>query len=371
MKWGVFSLSQVPDLSRVPEAFDEDFVFFQQAEALGYDTIWIAEHLFSSYGLVTSTQVLAAAIAKATERIKIGTAVVVIPFNHPLRTASDFALVDILSHGRLLFGAGRAYQPHEFLGLGVPMDQSREMYSEGLDIVVRAWSEDKITAEGEFWRIAQPVQVLPKPIQKPHPPVYQACISPESFKSAAQGGWHLQLASPFTYRTYREQWIEKLAENLEIYERECEKHGRDPKAAERMLLVPFYVADSDQEARETFGKHVEWFYSKVTSSQQAVPGQASLVKGYELTMSESRKTLAGGYLSFEMLHKYGAAIAGNPGTCVEKLNHLRERLGITEFVLWFNIGGMPVDNSVKAMALAKQEVAPHVEAMAASHAAAD
>jgi alkanesulfonate monooxygenase SsuD/methylene tetrahydromethanopterin reductase-like flavin-dependent oxidoreductase (luciferase family) len=337
--------------------------FFQEAERLGYDTVWIAEHLFSTYGLVTSTQVLAAAIAKATTRIKIGTAVVVIPFNHPLRTASDFALVDHLSHGRLLFGAGRAYQPHEFQGLGVPMEESREMYAEGLELVRRAWTEEKIAADGRYWKIPQPVEVLPKPYQKPHPPIYQACISPDSFRTAAQGGLNLQLASPFTYRTYREAWIDKLAENLGIYESECVALGRDPKAAERVLLLPFFVAETDAKAQAVYRERVEWFYAKVTANQQAVPGQAPTVRGYEFTMAESRKTLAGGYLGFDMLLKYGAAIAGSPDTCVARLNLLRERFGITEFVLWYNIGGMPLANSIEAMSLMKREVAPRVEAM--------
>src|ERR1044071_3288780 len=137
-KFGVFSLSQFPDLAKVVESFDNDLGFFELAEQLGYDKVWIAEHLFSTYGLVTSTQVYAAAIAQRTKKLRIGMAVCAIPFNHPLRTASDFALVDILSHGRLAFGVGRSYQPHEFVGLGVPMDQSREMLAEGLDIVLKS-----------------------------------------------------------------------------------------------------------------------------------------------------------------------------------------------------------------------------------------
>ena len=210
MKFGIFSLSQMPDQAGRVEAFDSDFRQFELAEELGYDSVWLAEHLFSTYGIVTSTQVLAAAVARRTERIKIGTAVVVIPFNHPLRTASDFALVDVLSHGRLLFGAGRAYQPHEFVGLGVPIEESREMYAEGMDVVLRAWTEETIAHQGKYWTVPEPVEVLPKPVQQPHPPVYQACVSPESFETAAAEGWHLQLASPFTYRTYREAWIDKL-----------------------------------------------------------------------------------------------------------------------------------------------------------------
>jgi alkanesulfonate monooxygenase SsuD/methylene tetrahydromethanopterin reductase-like flavin-dependent oxidoreductase (luciferase family) len=190
-RFGVFSLSQFPDLSKVVESFDDDLGFFELAEQLGYDKVWIAEHLFSTYGLVTSTQVYAAAIAQRTKKIRIGMAVCAIPFNHPLRTASDFALVDILSHGRLDFGVGRAYQPHEFIGLGVPMEKSREMLAEGLDILLKAWTQQRLSYQGKFWTIPEPVEVLPKPVQKPHPPVYQATISPESFEQAARGHLHL------------------------------------------------------------------------------------------------------------------------------------------------------------------------------------
>ena len=369
MKWGVFSLSQIPDLDRTVQSFDDDMAYFERAEALGYDTVWLAEHLFSNYGVVTSTQVYAAAVAARTRRVRIGAAVVVIPFNHPLRTASDFALVDVLSHGRLLFGAGRAYQPHEFLGLGLAMEDSRAMYDEGLEVVIRAWTEDKVAHDGKFWTVREPVEVLPKPVQRPHPPIYQACISPESFRAAARLGANLQLASPFSYRTYRESWIDKLAESVTEYENAREARGLDPKGGERMMLLPFYTAEDGAEAREVFGERVEWFYSKVTRNQKSVAGQPETVRGYELTMSESRKTLAGGYLTFRKLHEHGAAIAGTPAECADRLIHLRERLGITEFVLWPNLGGMPADRAMRSMELTIAEVAPRVNAAAVPMAA--
>lgn len=362
MKWGVFSLSQIPELDRTVQSFDDDMAYFERAEALGYDTVWLAEHLFSNYGVVTSTQVYAAAVAARTSRIRIGTAVVVIPFNHPLRTASDFALVDVLSHGRLLFGAGRAYQPHEFLGLDLPMEASRPMYEEGLEVVLRAWTEDKIAHDGEFWKVREPVEVLPKPVQRPHPPVYQACISPESFRSAARAGANLQLASPFSYRTYRQDWVDRLAESVDAYESERAARGLDPKGGERMMLLPFYADEDGARARETFGERVEWFYSKVTRNQQAVADQPDTIRGYELTMAESRKTLAGGWLSFEKLHEHGAAIAGTPAECAERLTVLRDRLGITEFALWPNLGGMPAAQAMRSMELTMREVTPRVNA---------
>ena len=107
-KWGIFTLSQIPDQTRRLELFYADLRHFELAENLGYDKVRIAERLFSNYDVVTSTQVYAAAITPRTKRIPIDTAVAVVPFNHSLRTASDFALIDIASHGRLDFGIGRA-----------------------------------------------------------------------------------------------------------------------------------------------------------------------------------------------------------------------------------------------------------------------
>ena len=359
-RFGVFSLSQFPDLSKVVECFDDDLGFFELAEQLGYDKVWIAEHLFSTYGLVTSTQVYAAAIAQRTKKIRIGMAVCAIPFNHPLRTASDFALVDILSHGRLDFGVGRAYQPHEFVGLGVPMDKSREMLAEGLDIVLKSWTQQQISYHGKFWTIPEPVELLPKPVQKPHPPVYQATISPESFEQAARAGIHLQMASPFTYRTYRERWMDELEKNCRHYEAVCSDLGKDPSKVERMLLLPFFVHEDANKAREIYKAHVEWFYAKVTANQLAGAPQAGEVRGYELTMREGKKTREMGYLSFDKLHQYGACIADDPETCVAKLKDMKRRFGITEFVFWFNIGGIDKAHVERAMKLAAEQVMPHV-----------
>src|SRR5690606_22140390 len=121
------------------------------------------EHLFSNYGVITSTQILLSAIARRTKRVRIGSAISCVPLNHPFRTASDFAAVDCFSHGRLNFGVGRAYQPHEFAGLNLPMDRSREMFSEAMERILKAWTESEVQHDGEFWKVADPVQVLPKP----------------------------------------------------------------------------------------------------------------------------------------------------------------------------------------------------------------
>jgi Luciferase-like monooxygenase len=148
MKWGIFLLSQFPDQERRVVSFQEELEQCVLAEQLGFTSVWIAEHLFSSYCAVSSAQVFAAAVSVLTKRIRIGTAVVVMPFNHPLRTAADFALVDALSNGRLCLGVGRGYNPAEFAGLGLPIDKSRAMFSEGMDQLVQPGSAGRRLLEG-------------------------------------------------------------------------------------------------------------------------------------------------------------------------------------------------------------------------------
>lgn len=358
-QWGVFSLSQFPDQSKRVESFDDDLKFFELAEQLGYDKVWIAEHLFSTYGVVTSTQVYAAAIAQRTKKMRIGIAVVAMPFNHPLRTASDFALVDVLSHGRLDFGIGRAYQPHEFVGLGVPMEKSREMTMEATDVVLRAWTEDKISHKGQFWTIPDPVEVLPKPVQQPTPPIYTAVISPESFKWAGERGFNLQMASPFTYRTYRERWIDELEKSVKLYEETARKAGNDPSKSKRMILLPYFCHEDAKKAREIYKPHVEWFYNKVTSNQLA-RSTTGLVKGYELTMAEGQKTREMGWLAFDKLDQHGAAVVGDPSQVIARMKELKQRCGVTEFCLWFNIGGIAREHVERSMRLTAEKVMPHV-----------
>ena len=197
-------------------------------------------------------------------------------------------------------------------------------------------------------------------MQKPHPPIYQATISPESFEQAARAGVNLQMASPFTYRTYRERWMDELEKNCAHFDKACRDMDRDPKMAERMLLLPFFVHEDARQAREIYKAHVEWFYAKVTANQLAGAPQTGEIKGYELTMREGKKTREMGYLSFDKLHQYGACIADDPETCVAKLKEMKRRFGITEFVFWFNIGGIDKGHVERAMKLAAEKVMPYV-----------
>src|SRR3989442_8541190 len=140
------------------------------AEELGFHTVWLAEHHFSVYGIAPSLPVLAAAVARETRRVRIGTAVVIAPFAHPVRIAEEWAMVDILSNGRLEFGLGRGYQPKEFVGLGASMERTRERFDESLEIIRRAWTEERVTFAVEIFTL-RVLSVLPKPMHRQHPPL--------------------------------------------------------------------------------------------------------------------------------------------------------------------------------------------------------
>src|SRR5689334_5152307 len=158
------------------------------SERLGFDSIWLTEHHYADYGLSSAPSVLLATVAARTERITLGMAVWVLPFHHPLRLAEETATLDILSRGRLVVGLGRGNRPQEFLGHGVDQDESRTRMEEGVEVLLKAWTEDRVTFHGRHWQIDN-IPVYPKPLTRPHPPLAFAVSSKESLEWAGQHGF--------------------------------------------------------------------------------------------------------------------------------------------------------------------------------------
>src|ERR1041384_7530891 len=166
------------------------------AESLGYSSAWLPEHHFGLFGVLPTPAQALTFIAAKTSRIKLAPATVLLPCTQPLRTAEEFAVLDLLSDGRAIFSAGRGYDEREYLGFEIPFAESRTRFDEELLLVRKAWTETDWTFEGQHHRIAQPVNVVPKPVQKPHPPVYVACFSEPTMRMAAENGFNIIFA-PF------------------------------------------------------------------------------------------------------------------------------------------------------------------------------
>ena len=191
-----FSLFHLP--SFFPEFHASEAQFYQdmlsetdRAEALGFHSVWLAEHHFHNYGgHIPSVPVLGSAIAQRTKQIRIGSGICLVPLQDPVRVAEEYAMLDCLSGGRLEFGIGRGFQKMEYDAFERNMGDSRVLFEEAHDIIMKAWTEERFSYEGKFRKIHN-LRVIPKPIQK-LPPVYVACIfTDESFQWTGKMGHNL------------------------------------------------------------------------------------------------------------------------------------------------------------------------------------
>src|SRR5579863_4518842 len=188
------------------------------AERWGLDAIWLAEiHQQARRSLMSVPMTVAAAIAARTSRIKIGTAVQVLPLCHPLRLAEEGATVDLISHGRLLFGVGRSGNPRSYQAYGVPYSESRERFLETLDIVRLAWTQPRFSYDGQYWHFADAAAV-PAPVQKPYPPIRVAAASEETFPALGEAGYPIFVA-------VRSGSLSGLAPDLAAYREAYEAAG--------------------------------------------------------------------------------------------------------------------------------------------------
>jgi alkanesulfonate monooxygenase SsuD/methylene tetrahydromethanopterin reductase-like flavin-dependent oxidoreductase (luciferase family) len=346
MKFGLFYLFS--DFGNIPQdqLFHEVLEEIEYGEELGFDSVWLPEHHFAIYGMLGNPLTLAAAISQRTRRMKIGTAIMVLSFQHPLRIAEDTALVDALSGGRVLLGLGRGYQPPEFHGFGVRQEDSRAMFLESFDILTRALSGEKFTYDGKFWQIEEPTEIFPKPLQKPHPPLYFAAISPSTYDLAAQKGVSLLRSPQFSN-------LGTVAEAYADYRQKMLEYGHDPDALDQPLSVRTFVAPSDAEAKaET--KHVVWFYHLLATLLPGAPGRPVPSSGYE---NYPRDPALLSQVTVEDVWERGTCF-GSPERVTALMKRYMHETGTTSFMTQMRIGGLEHKKVLRSMELFAREVMP-------------
>ena len=157
------------------------------ADEMGFDAVWFVEHHFlTTFSSSPCPEVIFGALSRLTKNIRLGFGVVILPYHHPVRVAERIAMVDQLSHGRVDFGTGRS-APYEQMGMGIDPRNTREMWEESLSMIPKIWESDYFEFEGKYWNVP-PRQVLPKPYQKPHPPIWVAALQPTTYQLAAEKG---------------------------------------------------------------------------------------------------------------------------------------------------------------------------------------
>src|SRR6266536_3922587 len=242
MEFGLFTEFESPAGMSQASAFDESLAQMKAAEDLGLDAVWLAEiHFQKDRSVLSSPLIVAAALATCTRRIKIGIAVQVLPLSHPLRLAEDVATVDHLSKGRLEFGIGRSGLPGHYQGFNIPYSESRERFLETLEILTKAWTQDRFSYEGKYFQFRD-VCAMPKPYQKPHPPLRVAATTRETYPLVGRMGRPIFIAVRTTSISDLKRFIGGYHEGW----REAGHPGRGEVA----LIVPVYVADTERRAHE-------------------------------------------------------------------------------------------------------------------------
>lgn len=211
------------------------------ADETGWERVWVSEHHFHYYGGASpSPPLYLTALARETRAIRLGAGVSLLPLNNPLRVAEEYAMLDQLSGGRLDFGVGRGYLPHEFGGYNVNPDEATERFREAFDIVSAAWRGRPFEHRGRFYQIDK-LQVQPPPLQQP-PPVYVACTKTrESFEWAGAHGFGL-------LSNHYPQSFEDLTNRFAWYAQSYENAGHDPARRKAMIALFLHIADSEEQA---------------------------------------------------------------------------------------------------------------------------
>ena len=333
MKFGVFYQLPCAEDQSPAQRYQDTIAQVQLADDLGFDAAWLAElHFNSRFSVMPAPMVIGAAMAQTTSRIRIGTAVHLVPLHQPIRLAEEAAALDVLSNGRSIFGIGRGAIPAHFQGYAVDYEEARDRFTEGLEMVLGMWANDDYSYQGKHHQV-EGINLAPKPIQKPHPPVYIASNSADTFNLVGELG-HNILVAPTIVTT------QGALTGLETYRKELEENGHDPADRDVNVTVHVNVAENEAKARDGFEKTINNYLGTLgRGSGRGASRAASL--DYETVLDEY-------------------AAVGTPEQVAEKLDRFKGIYGPDGFICWFNTGGMiPHEDVADSMSLFAEEVMPH------------
>jgi len=345
MRCGLFTELQCPQGRQEAQLYDELLEQIAQAETLGYDAMWMAElHFHRRFSILSAPLLTAAAAAQRTQRLRLGIAVNLLPLHHPVRLAEEGAVLDVLSHGRLDFGVGRGHPfPGVYENFHIPPAESRARFAEALDILIGAWTHEPFSYAGQYFQVSD-LAVVPKPIQQPHPPIFVAAGSPETFAATGERGVGILVPGHV-------QPMEALRENLQRYWEVGRAAGHEGRLR-GTLLIPIYVAERQRQAEAEPEPHVMYYYGVLGG---LLSGE--FPESYQ-RYGESRRRL--GTLTYDAIRSE-RAIFGEPSYCLERLQQIRDRLEVQQIMAWMNIGGLPHEKVLGSMRLFAERVLPALE----------
>ena len=346
MEFGVFHEFHAAPGESQAQSFAHSFEQVDAAEKMGLDAMWLAElHFNPERSVLSSPMMLAAAIAQRTKRMKVGTAVQVLPLCHPLRLAEEVATVDHLSEGRLIFGVGRSGFAHTYLTYGVDYGESRERFAEILGILKRAFTEDKFSHKGKYYAYDN-VRLSPKPYTRPWPEIRIAAASPDTYPAIGAQGHGIFVAArtgnlselkPFV-KTYQDAW----------------KEAGHPGRGQVFLRVPVYIADTEEaaiaEPRESILHLLRTIGARLEASAK--------ISGTRAIENRAERGAKMQSIQYEEVVRE-RMIVGTPAKVIDRLSELQDTLGLDGILAELNPGSrIPHANVMTALRLLCEDVMP-------------
>jgi alkanesulfonate monooxygenase SsuD/methylene tetrahydromethanopterin reductase-like flavin-dependent oxidoreductase (luciferase family) len=302
-------------------------------------------HCVPGRSVLSAPLLVATAIAARTRRLRVGTAVHLLPLNNPLRIAEEVATLDQLSRGRFDFGIGRSGSPRAYDAYGIPYEESQARFQEALAIVREAWKGEPFSYEGRFHRIEK-TTVTPRPYQTPHPPIRMAALSTDTFVAVGRQGLALFVG-------LRSTDIPDLAEQLRAYRRAWREAGH-PGEGSAHLRIPVYVAPTEREALEEPRESIVHYFRRQAEFARAGLGRAGTGPAAERQALAARLDT----ISYEEIRELRVAF-GSPPAVVERLARLAEELRIDGVVVELNPGGLiPPALEARSLDLLARQVIP-------------
>jgi len=345
MDFGVF-MEQTRRGCDQEEAFREMLEIADAAEAWGLDIVWLAEMLVNPARSVLSAPLLVASwIVGRTRRLRVGTAVQLLPLNHPIRLAGEITTLDHLSQGRFDFGIGRSGSPRAYEALGVPYAESQARFFEALEVILEAWKGKPFSYAGQFYRFND-VAVSPSPYTAPHPLVRMAATTPDTFPRVGRMGLPIFVG-------LRGMAIPELAEHLKSYRRAWREAGHAGDG-DVCLRIPVYAAPTETAALEEPEETIMFYFRRqadLTLAPLGLKGTGPL---------ERREAMAQQLASLSYAEILSTKVAFGTGPAlVDRLGQLREELALTGIAAELNPGGLlPLPQEMRTLEILTHEVMP-------------
>jgi alkanesulfonate monooxygenase SsuD/methylene tetrahydromethanopterin reductase-like flavin-dependent oxidoreductase (luciferase family) len=326
MEFGLFTVfdNYKEIFNRTPEQFfNEVLEQTEYADQLGYNSVWFAEHHFSEYGILTTPQILLAVAAQRTKNIRLGVSIVTLPFKNPIQVAEDYALLDVLSNGRLNLGLGSGYLPHEFAGFNVDPADKALRFNDALAVIEKAWTGEKFSHSGDYYQFSNiKLEVLPK--QK-KVPIWIGTLSRRGAEFVAKMGYNI-MGVPYVASSS----LSELKEIIDNYKKAYREAGHDEKKINIPLAVHTFVAETREEAERISKKHVNLYLDTRQYGRNA---------------------------KFEDLEEREHLLIGTPEDVINRLRKYQEA-GCDHIMMLMNFGGLPHKEVLKSMELVAKEVMP-------------